>query len=476
MAAGGLFDSARRARLASFRMMVQSDRAKLQVDLLVVGGGMTGLTAAAVAARRGLDVLLVEVAPELGGSAALSEGYVWTAPTLNDLRWEDPGCDSELGAALADHFHEGLGWVESLGVELSPEITGIYGFGRGHQIDIGRYLDRCRSALEAAGGWVSTGVRVRALTRRGAAVAGATAIDRGGDEIMIEAAWTLLATGGFQGDPELRRRFIGSESDRLLLRANPHSRGAGLRLGLDAGALAAGGPGFYGHLIATPLADFQPKDFLDFAQLHSGYCLLLNARGERFTDETMGDHVNNQATLRQPGSRAVLIGDDHVRRTHVMSAYIKGMDVLDKIELAGRAGAHQAVADSVGELARRVAAWGYDGSAIGRTVERYNELVDSAPEELSPASERYRRRLDTPPYFAVEVRPAITFPYAGLASDADARVHGANGPIAGLLTGGVDAGGVYERGYAGALARGLVFGMRAALTAASEPSWRPDAG
>ena len=71
-----------------------------------------------------------------------------------------------------------------------------------------------------------------------------------------------------------------------------------------------------------------------------------------------------------------------------------------------------------------------------------------------------------------EVRPAITFPYAGLASDADARVLGANGPIPGLLTGGVDAGGVYKRGYAGALARGLVFGMRAGLTAASEPSWR----
>jgi len=46
------------------------------------------------------------------------------------------------------------------------------------------------------------------------------------------------------------------------------------------------------------------------------------------------------------------------------------------------------------------------------------------------------------------------------------------GAIEGLLAGGVDVGGVYKRGYAGALARGLVSGLRAAITAAGEPSWR----
>jgi succinate dehydrogenase/fumarate reductase flavoprotein subunit len=447
----------------------------LRVDLLVIGGGMTGLTAAASAARRGLDVLVLEKAPEVGGSAALSSGYMWTAPTLGDLQWEDPTCDPELGAALADHFLESMEWVKSLGVELSDKITGIYGFGHGYQTDIIKYLDRCRSALEASGGWVSTGVRVQELTTEGGRVTGARALDQDGTQVTIKATWTLLATGGFQADPQLRKRYTGPEGDRLLLRSNPHSTGDGLRLGVGAGGVVSGGDGFYGHLIASPLDTFEPRDYLNFSQLHSGYCLLLNTSGSRFTDETLGDHVNNQRTLRQPESRAIIVGDEHVRQTYVKSAYIKGMDVLDKLEFAAQSGAHYAVADSIAALARQVDLWGYNARAVEETVTEYNELVEADTKSLSPPSSRYSRRLDSPPYFALEVQPAITFPYSGLSTNADAEVLGEAAPIPGLLAGGVDVGGVFKRGYAGGLARGLVFGIRAALTAAAESSWRPAA-
>jgi succinate dehydrogenase/fumarate reductase flavoprotein subunit len=445
------------------------EKESFRVNLLVIGAGMTGLTAAAAAARRGLDVLVVEKAAEIGGSAALSEGYMWTAPTLEALQWEDPDCDPLLGSALADHFPEGIGWVRSLGVELSGEITGIYHIGRGYQVDIGTYLDRCRSVLEAGGGWISTEVQVRELRRGDGRVTGALALDRDGGEVEISADWTLLATGGFSADPELRRTYIGPGADHLLLRANPHSTGDGLRLGTSVGARVAGGQGLYGHLIAAPLEEFEPKDYLNFAQLHSGYCLLLNRSGERFTDESLGDHVNNQAVLRQPEGRAVLIGDEYARRTHVMSAYIKGMDIMDKLQFAAAAGANYAVADTFGALAERATGWGYDPAAAERTLAGY---VASRPGSLSPPSERYSPALDEPPYFALEVQPAITFPYAGLATDVDGLVFGDDGPIEGLLAGGVDVGGVYKRGYAGALARGLVSGLRAAITAAGEPSWR----
>jgi phytoene dehydrogenase-like protein len=52
-----------------------------EVDLLVVGAGMAGLTAAARAARAGLSVLVAEVAGDVGGSARFA-GYAWTgSPT-----------------------------------------------------------------------------------------------------------------------------------------------------------------------------------------------------------------------------------------------------------------------------------------------------------------------------------------------------------------------------------------------------------
>jgi succinate dehydrogenase/fumarate reductase flavoprotein subunit len=127
------------------------------------------------------------------------------------------------------------------------------------------------------------------------------------------------------------------------------------------------------------------------------------------------------------------------------------MEILDKLEYAAAAGAHYATADTPGELAARAAAWGYDAAGTERTVAE--------------------QRFDSPPLFAIEVRPTITFAYAGLSTNADAQVLGPAGPVPGLLAAGVDVGGVYKRGYAGSLARGLVFGIRAALTAAGRPGW-----
>jgi succinate dehydrogenase/fumarate reductase flavoprotein subunit len=71
-----------------------------------------------------------------------------------------------------------------------------------------------------------------------------------------------------------------------------------------------------------------------------------------------------------------------------------------------------------------------------------------------------------PPYYVIEVVPAITFSFGGLRIDTDARVLGADGhAIPGLLAAGADSGGVFHRGYAGGIANALVFGLQAASTA-----------
>src|SRR5262249_58974328 len=73
-----------------------------------------------------------------------------------------------------------------------------------------------------------------------------------------------------------------------------------------------------------------------------------------------------------------------------------------------------------------------------------------------------------PPYYLIELIPAITNTWGGLRIDPQARVlDGAGAPIPGLLAAGADAGGLYDRAYGGGLAAGLTFGMRAAETALS---------
>src|SRR5258707_5090232 len=106
------------------------------VDVLVLGGGMAGLSAAAWSVKNGRSVALVEKG-ELGGSA-VHAGFVWTAPTLDVLREAVPDGDSDLGSRLIEDFEPAVDWVRSLGVQCLPAVT-VLRFGRGHQTAVPNY-------------------------------------------------------------------------------------------------------------------------------------------------------------------------------------------------------------------------------------------------------------------------------------------------------------------------------------------------
>jgi succinate dehydrogenase/fumarate reductase flavoprotein subunit len=399
-----------------------------RADLLVAGGGMAGLAAAARAAELGLRVVVAEKRPVLGGAAALSAGIVWTAPDLPTLERVVPDADPALARALVDGFDPAIEAVRAAGVAVSERWSGQMGFGVAHHVDIAALLERWREQVEAAGGEVLTDTPVQRL-------------------LDDHTGAVLLATGGFQGDRALLRELIGT--DELLLRALPESCGDGLRIARAAGA--ADGPRmdtFYGHLVPHPLRRFEPADFLPLTQYHSRDGVLVNRAGGRFCDETRGDEVSTQAVLRQPGRRAVLLCDESVRRQAVGAPYPHGA-VVDRFAAAAAAGGRMASEPTLDALAGRVAEWGIDDAELRRTL---------------AATDRLRE----PPFHALEVQPAITFTLGGVRVDADGRALDANGaPVPGLWVAGADAGGLQGPGYVGGLALGLVLGRRAAESIAA---------
>ena len=58
-------------------MQDPSDTTPVNVDVLVMGAGAAGMTAALIAALEGLDVLLCEKSPQVGGTTASSMGTIW---------------------------------------------------------------------------------------------------------------------------------------------------------------------------------------------------------------------------------------------------------------------------------------------------------------------------------------------------------------------------------------------------------------
>ncbi|MFJ8111333.1 FAD-binding protein [Streptomyces sp. NPDC096132] len=439
------------------------------VDLLVIGAGMAGLTAGARAVRDGLSVVVTEIGDEVGGSARYA-GYAWTAPSHEVMERHNPRGETSLKNALVDRFADGITWIRDTGVDVKGAQP-ILGFGQGHQFDTNHYLDTCRRLVTASGGEVLTATDTERLLLEDGAVTGAELVTGDGTRRVVRAASTLLATGGFQGDTELRNKFVHPHADRMELRSNPHSRGAGYRLAASAGAsTGSNGAGFYGHLIPSGIPFADPSDFVALSLYYSEHALLLNLHSRRFTDETLGDHLTTMALLEQPESRGLLIADSRVFRDWVVGSYVQGAVAVDKFALAAGRGGLVGFAESLDELDCLPEEWGYDGPAVRAAVEEFNALT-VAGEEPTPGRRLDRTPLDRPPYYVVEAVPAITFPFHGVRIDDRARVLGEDGrPVAGLLAAGSDTGGLWHRAYAGGIASALVFGLVAAETAARAAS------
>lgn len=435
-----------------------------EVDLLVLGGGMAGLSAAAWSVREGRSVVLVEKGA-LGGTA-VHAGFIWTAPTFHALREAVPAGDPRLQRVLIDGFGPAIEWVRSLDVECLPPVT-VLRFGRGHQTDITNYLRACERIVrdDHRSEILCPGRPESLLRNEDGGVAGATIRLADGELCEIAADATLLATGGFQADPELRASAIHPNARDIPLRSNHYSTGDGLRLGQSVGGAFRGrDAAFYGHLFPSGVPVGENDDYVGITLYYSEHAVLFNLDGQRFVDETIGDHLTTIALLEQREARGLMISDARVREEWILQPYVEGVHPRDTFDIAFQRGARAAVAESLDELEHLPEEWGYDGPTIREALVDFNRACIEGG--LEPPRRYDATPIDTPPFYVIETVPAISFTFGGLAIDNRGRVLDESGrPVPGLLAAGADAAGVYDKAYAGGLAAALVFGLEAARTA-----------
>jgi len=438
--------------------------ADLEVDVVVLGSGIAGMTVAGTAAENGLSVLVADRAPTLGGSSVWSGGFVWTALNEDDFRAFDPDGDVDKFHLMREGFEPAIDWVRRQGILVGPVVHEVLGFGSGHVIDVPHLVRHVKAVVESHDGWVMPLTEGVELTLDQGRVTGVVLKDTESGEITtVRAGSVVLATGGIHASESMRKEFGIPGADNLLVRGNPFSEGGGIQMARAIGARATldRGYGFYGHPMPYPLDHIEPSDRTSLAMYHSEFSVILDHDGNRFLDES--DGYWTAAMEIAPRRTAILITDEKIRQEQILHPTRAGQDhdlETDKGPLAGSRGGNYARVESLDELAAAVDSWGYDGAAAVESVRRFNDKVAADPDALVPPRKRNREALSTPPYEVIEVQGAITFAMAGLATDEDGRVLDESGNvIGGLYASGIDAS-LNAYCSTGGLVRGLVLGRR----------------
>ena len=434
--------------------------------VVIVGGGLAGLTAALRAAELGERVTLLEKGDRPGGSFLYSSGYIWSYVDLPTFRREAPGGDAILQRLILEHLGSCLTWLEDEGGTLLSRETGNP-LTFGARFDPEQTVQALVERLDASGGELLTDTAFEALRDDDAGRVTGVLVRSSGGLRDYDAGAVILASGGFASDPELVGRHIIGGPGRIRVRAHPRSTGDGFRAALRKGALASAGlDEFYGRNLPAHPAKFTPEQFVEVSQLYGRYAVAINGLGERYADEgaDWSETALTRATAHQPGLYAWYVLD-----AAGLEGRVRERRVNEMVETARRTGGSVLEAASLEELADELEEQGVPREAFLRTIEEYNAAID-AGQEPTPSRTGKSQSLRSAPFVAVKVAPTITHTVGGLAVDAGCRVLRKEDEeaIRGLYAAGVEVGGVSAGGYTSGLASALVFGRTAAETAVAD--------
>lgn len=443
-----------------------------EVDVVVVGGGVSGLIAAITAREAGSTVLLVEASDvkERGGNGRFASGVVRFAHTGKaDLRrlvddsvavpWErlvidaydaeafagdvlrsaEYQVDPDAVAMMTRRSMEVAEWLTSRGVAWRPAYLKFVGADaatddRPIRIPAGAELlvdgngvalvETLYIAAERAGVQIWYDSPVIDLLMDGLRATGVI-VATGGGSVTVPARAVVLASGGFQASAEARVRYLGSNWEWALVRGTRYNTGAVLDRAITAGASTTG-QWSAAHAVpvdAGPLSRDAIGD--ETARYSYPYGITINANGERFFDEGEDDmnltySAVGRRLMEQPGGKGFQLFD------------AKTVGLLE----ARYETATPMVADSLEALADDL---GIDRAALVRTVTAFNTACGDGEFDAfakdgmrarppgQPAKSNWAQPIDTAPYRAYRVTTGITFTLAGVAVDEASRVLAASG-------------------------------------------------
>jgi succinate dehydrogenase/fumarate reductase flavoprotein subunit len=495
--------------------MSASTEPVLETDIVVIGGGGSGLAAAIEAADAGCKVILLEKEEKLGGTTGRSVGSITASGTrlqksagvadnaqahFEDMPLFAPhlsGRDNlELRRLLVDNVPDVVAWLERLGVVFfGPMPEPPHRVPRMHNIlpSSKSYIHYLEKEARRLGVNIILQAKAEKLRQQGVRVTGVEASIAGRAQGFRARRAVILASGDMSSSHELKQKYL-PEQIRDIEGINTASTGDGQRLGIAVGGCLVNGDIVYGpeiRFVAPPAKKlieqipptrllaaimkqamkFVPSVILrpffmmfvttNLAPSHSLFqqgAIMVNKAGRRFVDENNGPQY---AIPSQPDRVAFIVFDENIARKYTQWPYFistaPGLAYAYLNDYRKNRRDIFAEAPTLDKLARKLS---MNATVLEESVAAHN---DAALRAGKPA-------LSEGPFYALgPVKSWIPITEGGLAVDLNLRVlDQAGAPIAGLYAAGSSGqGGLILEGHGHHLAWAFTSGRLAGRHAAA---------
>ena len=451
-------------------------------DVVVVGAGGGGMSAAIRAAQLGMNTVLLEQRSVTGGTTLFTEGlFAVNSHIQKENGKNPPDLGYDLFTTAMDYHHwyadgalfrrymdksgENIAWLESVGVEFQGTGTmcdNVYNTWHQYKYEEGQisgrtYVDNLTKAVTEAGATLVLGSEgVNIIQAEDGTVTGIIAKEEDKYIQYNAAKGVILATGGYSDNPDMIREF-GKNPDRIDPMGAGGRNGFGINAARQAGGTLAPSPGclvFYGGCIPGVMygthlycaSAFQPyfwingncDRFVNEYYAERNFCFSGNAQSMQdrvisiVTQAQMDNMFENGGTFGcgeyiHAGEPLTELWEQFQAQKDKGSPHVHGpMETLD---------------DVAAEL-------GLDADKLKASIEKYNGYCANGVDEEFGKDAQYLFPLESGPYYAFELYAGIFTTVGGMKITPDAQVLDADAkPVPHLYAIGCDAGGIYGDSY-----------------------------
>ena len=437
---------------------------KENADIVVVGAGGSGISAAVKAETLGANVILIEKMPVIGGATALNAGTLIATGSKYqrevmketkdspELAYKDIFTvgknrnDPTLVKMVTERVGGVVDWlIYDMKIPYGPAATQYPDDSDNRQLGVtGRsvnYLNLMREKFLGMGGKLMLQTRAQELIRDDAGkVVGVRATDKDGNTVELTSKAVILASGGYGAV----KSMLPKEMSNYVFYGLDSETGDGYKMAtaIGAGTINLDLVKMYPQGVETVPGHGLAATASSTDTMKKSGAIYVNKLGQRYVDENAALGVLTDKTVAQPDHIAYIVMDakawkEYVRKSLEDKLVPNEETLMTWTKIVNNGRPVMAVSDNLAEAAKTM---GVDAEGLAKTVARWNDMVKAG--EDKDFHRKITGGLGEGPYYIVEQKVRYQTTLGGLKADADLRILDKAGkPIPGLYGAGCVVGG-----------------------------------